>query len=48
MHGSMMGAQVGKNGSTAMARLYTVAVVAFTCLHMAGFGWWCGPVEEDE
>ncbi|BAF14868.1 sugar transport protein MST1-like [Oryza sativa Japonica Group] len=40
----IMGAQVGKNGSEAMARPYAVAVVAFTCLHTAGFGWSWGPL----
>ncbi|XP_006652352.2 sugar transport protein MST1 isoform X2 [Oryza brachyantha] len=40
----IMGAQVGKNGSAAMARPYAVAVVVFTCLHTAGFGWSWGPL----
>ncbi|KAG8082171.1 hypothetical protein GUJ93_ZPchr0014g47265 [Zizania palustris] len=40
----IMGAQVGKSGETAMARPYAVAVVVFTCLHTAGFGWSWGPL----
>ena len=40
----IMGAQVGKSGDAPMARPYGVAILVFTCMHAAGFGWSWGPL----
>ncbi|XP_025824600.1 sugar transport protein MST1-like isoform X2 [Panicum hallii] len=40
----IMGAKIGKSGEAAMAHPYAVAVLVFTCLHTAGFGWSWGPL----
>lgn len=40
----IMGAKIGKSGEAAMARPYAVAVLVFTCLNSAGFGWSWGPL----
>jgi hypothetical protein len=40
----IMGAQIGKGGEAPMARTYGVAVLVFTCIHAAGFGWSWGPL----
>ncbi|TVU14353.1 hypothetical protein EJB05_37816, partial [Eragrostis curvula] len=40
----VMGAQLGKAGDVVMARPFAVAVLVFTCLHSAGFGWSWGPL----
>ncbi|XP_066342991.1 sugar transport protein MST1-like [Miscanthus floridulus] len=40
----IMGAKIGKGGEAAMAHPYGVAVLVFTCLHTAGFGWSWGPL----
>ncbi|KAF8703302.1 hypothetical protein HU200_032097 [Digitaria exilis] len=40
----IMGAKIGKSGEGAMAHPYAVAVLVFTCLHTAGFGWSWGPL----
>lgn len=40
----IMGAKIGNGGEAAMAHPYAVAVLVFTCLHTAGFGWSWGPL----
>ncbi|KAI5014917.1 sugar transport protein MST1-like [Hordeum vulgare subsp. vulgare] len=40
----IMGAQVGKSGDAPMAKPYGVAILVFTCMHAAGFGWSWGPL----
>ncbi|CAN6217997.1 unnamed protein product [Urochloa humidicola] len=40
----IMGSQIGWNGGSAMARPYSLAVLALTCVFSAAFGWSWGPL----
>ncbi|XP_052152848.1 sugar transport protein MST1-like [Oryza glaberrima] len=40
----IMGSQIGRDGESAMARRYSVAVLALTCVFSAAFGWSWGPL----
>ncbi|CAL5027128.1 unnamed protein product [Urochloa decumbens] len=40
----IMGSQIGGNGGSAMARPYSMAVLALTCVFSAAFGWSWGPL----
>uniref|UniRef100_N1R5B3 Sugar transport protein 5 n=1 Tax=Aegilops tauschii TaxID=37682 RepID=N1R5B3_AEGTA len=40
----IMGSQIGRDGESAMARKYSVAVLALTCVFSASFGWSWGPL----
>jgi sugar porter (SP) family MFS transporter len=40
----IMGSQIGGNGESAMARPYSLAVLALTCVFSAAFGWSWGPL----
>jgi hypothetical protein len=39
-----MGSQIGRDGESAMARRYSLAVLALTCVFSASFGWSWGPL----
>ncbi|RLM75098.1 sugar transport protein 5-like [Panicum miliaceum] len=40
----IMGSQIGGDGESAMARPYSLAVLALTCVFSASFGWSWGPL----
>jgi sugar porter (SP) family MFS transporter len=40
----IMGSQIGADGGNAMARPYSLAVLALTCVFSAAFGWSWGPL----
>jgi MFS transporter, SP family, sugar:H+ symporter len=40
----IMGSQIGADGGSAMARPYSLAVLALTCVFSAAFGWSWGPL----
>ncbi|OEL32254.1 Sugar transport protein 5 [Dichanthelium oligosanthes] len=40
----IMGSQIGRDGESAMARPYSLAVLALTCVFSASFGWSWGPL----
>ncbi|XP_037485845.1 sugar transport protein MST1-like [Triticum dicoccoides] len=40
----IMGSQIGRDGGSTMARKYSVAVLALTCVFSASFGWSWGPL----
>jgi sugar porter (SP) family MFS transporter len=40
----IMGSQIGRDGGSAMARPYSLAVLALTCVFSASFGWSWGPL----
>uniref|UniRef100_A0A0E0KRC0 Major facilitator superfamily (MFS) profile domain-containing protein n=1 Tax=Oryza punctata TaxID=4537 RepID=A0A0E0KRC0_ORYPU len=40
----IMGSQIGRDGESTMARRYSVAVLALTCVFSAAFGWSWGPL----
>ncbi|KAF8714930.1 hypothetical protein HU200_027468 [Digitaria exilis] len=40
----IMGSQIGRDGEEAMARPYSLAVLALTCVFSAAFGWSWGPL----